>query len=167
MIALKKKEEKRKKASRGGRGGRKTKPRGTDIHFGKVAPKTSMPVFNTSQNLLSLVRMRVPSKQHQTQDSVQLKKKQKKKKRVTTMLLSMISRQNLLLYVSFRNRFFFRNRTLLSKKTPHSLSNVNERAQVKPNCNAPAPALRLRLRPKLAFNTVGITKHTDRPQRQL
>jgi len=33
-------------------GKRKTKPRGTDIHFGKVAPKTLMPVFNTSQNLL-------------------------------------------------------------------------------------------------------------------
>lgn len=71
-VPTKKKKNKNKKASRGGEG--KTKPRGTDIHFGKVAPKTLMPVFNTSQNLLSLFKMHVPSKQHQTQDSIQLKK---------------------------------------------------------------------------------------------
>lgn len=60
-----------KKASRGGKEGER-KPRGTDINFGKVAPKTLMSVFNTSQNLLSLVKMRFPSK---TQDLIQLKKK--------------------------------------------------------------------------------------------
>lgn len=73
------KKENEKKRHRGEeKGGEKTNPRGTDIHFGKVAPKTLMPVFNTSQNLLSLFKMHVPSKQHQTQDSVQLKKKKYK-----------------------------------------------------------------------------------------
>lgn len=72
--AVKKKRKGKKKASRGGREERKTEQRGTDINFGKVAPKTLMPVFNTSQNLLSLFKMHVPSKQHQTQDSIQLKK---------------------------------------------------------------------------------------------
>lgn len=73
------KEERRKRQSQ----------RGTDINFGKVAPKTLMPVFNTSQNLLTLFKTHVPSKQHQTQESIQLKKNTS----VTMVLLSQISSQ--------------------------------------------------------------------------
>lgn len=85
-----KKKKKRKKGIKKKERRKRQKPRGTDINFGKVAPKTLMPVFNTSQNLLTLFKTHFPSKQHQTQESIQLKKNTS----VTMVLLSQISGQN-------------------------------------------------------------------------
>lgn len=47
MGVFKKKKRGKKMGKERGR-----KPGGAEVHFGKVAPKTLMPVFNTSQNLL-------------------------------------------------------------------------------------------------------------------
>lgn len=71
------KKRKETKGIKGREGGRKTKPRGTDINFGKVAPKTLMLVFNTSQNLLSLVKKHFPSKQYRNTKFNTTKKKYK------------------------------------------------------------------------------------------
>lgn len=55
------------------------KPGGVEVHFGKVAPKTLMPVFNTSQNLL--IQNACPLKTaSNTRFETTTKKKEKKKK---------------------------------------------------------------------------------------
>lgn len=73
-MVLENKPKKKKNHGEGKKKG-KTKPRGTDIHFGKVAPKTLMPVFNTSRNVLSLVKMHVPPQKTASKHKIQIQLK--------------------------------------------------------------------------------------------